>query len=54
MPVYVRETCKHPSVNEVDARSIIARYAEALKACNAKRRDGVLFYDDVVKGFAGR
>lgn len=49
-PAELQKPCKHPLINETDARSIIARYVVALRQCDAKRGDLVRFYDDLRKG----
>lgn len=55
MPASLQAPCKHPPlVIGADARAVIARYATALKACNAARANAVAYYDDLRKGLAGK
>ena len=50
MPASVQKTCRHPEINETDARSIIAEYIVALKKCEKRRKNATLFYDDLRSG----
>ena len=55
MPASLQEPCKHPPlIIREDARVVIAKYAAALNACNAKRFGAVAFYSDLQKGLAGK
>ena len=50
MPAAVQQPCKHPLINETDARGIIARYVVALTKCDGKRADAVAFHESLRKG----
>jgi len=50
MPASVQQPCKHPPIDEVDARLILARYVAAVRTCDAKRADAATFYGDLREG----
>lgn len=55
MSASVQAPCKHPPlIIGADARAVIAKYAAALKACNAARANAVLFYTDLRNGLSSQ
>lgn len=55
MSAELQAPCKHPAlIIGADARAVIAKYAAALKACNAARANAVAYYDDLRKGFTAK